>query len=92
VDSHDAIHNTDHRKVGWQPINLDARLQSVCGEHKECGAEAVELRCLRVRVVAVRDHETRWKAGRQSAQMDIARDWRREAGDCSYLGRRTIPG
>jgi hypothetical protein len=74
VDSHDAIHNTNRRKVGWQPSNLDARLQSVRGEHKECGAEAVELRCLRMRVVAVGGYETRCKAGRQSAQMDIARD------------------
>jgi hypothetical protein len=75
----------NHRKVGRQPSNLVARLQSVRGEHKECGAEAVELRCLRMRVVAVGGHETRCKAGYRSGL-------RGETGDCSYLGRRIMAG
>ena len=42
--------------------------------HEECGAEAVELRCLRMRDVAAGGDETRSKAGRRSGVVDIVRD------------------
>jgi hypothetical protein len=81
-----------HRQVGLPPSNLDAKLKSVRGRHKACGAEAVELRCLRMRVVAVGRDETRCKAGRRSVLVDIARDRGRDDGDCSYLVGRTMTG